>query len=166
MAGIRSRDKVALDTKSENSKRAGRGVHSKDAGGYWSIIGVKAKSPKTIIKVIRAGLPYATVKFLQDTLELSRDQIATVLQMSFRTLERRKKSGKLDSIESDRAIRLFRVFSRACELYEGDQEAALKWLKRKNSALEGLAPEEMIETEVGAVLIENLIGRLENGVFS
>jgi len=134
--------------------------------GYWSILGTKANSPKAIMRVIRRGLPYATVKFLQDTLELNRYQIATVLQMSSRTLERRKRSGKLDSIESDRALRLFRVFWRARELYEGDQEAALKWLKRENAALEGLAPEQMIGTESGAILVENLIGRLENGVFS
>jgi putative toxin-antitoxin system antitoxin component (TIGR02293 family) len=142
------------------------GAFHDDADPYRSILGVKANSPKAIMKVIRAGLPYTTVKFLQDILELSRNQVATVLHISFRTLERRKKSGKLDSIESDRAFRLVRVFLRACELYEGDQEAARKWLKRKNAALEGLAPEEMIETEVGAVLVENLIGRLENGVFS
>jgi putative toxin-antitoxin system antitoxin component (TIGR02293 family) len=160
MAQTRSGDQIAGGIKRKGSAKIGA-YH-----GYWSILGAKPNSPKAIMKVIRGGLPYATIKLLQDTLELNRYQIATVLQMSSRTLERRKKSGKLDSIESDRALRLFRVFWRARELYEGDQEAALKWLKRKNAALEGLAPEEMIETESGAVLVENLIGRLENGVFS
>ena len=160
MANTRSVAKIAEGTERRSIAKHGAKY------GYWSILGAKATSPKAIMRLIRGGLPYATVRLLQDTLELNRYQIATVLQMSSRTLERRKKSGKLDSIESDRALRLFRVFWRARELYEGDQDAALKWLKRKNPALEGIAPEEMIETESGAVLVENLIGRLENGVFS
>ncbi len=137
-----------------------------DPDGYWSVLGVQAKSPKMILKMIQKGLPYTTVKLLQDTFELNRSQIAAALQMSSRTLERRKKSGRLASIESDRAVRLLRVFWHACELYEGDQEAALEWLKRRNSAFEGLSPEEMIATEAGTALVENLIGRIENGVFS
>ncbi len=165
MATTRSKG-IAAGAQYRNTRRTAPRVGCGDPAGYWSVLGVKVNSPKTILKMIQKGLPYTTVKLLQDTLELDRTQIATALQMSFRTLERRKKSGRLDSIESDRAVRLLRVFWHACELYEGDQEAALEWLKRRNSAFEGLSPEEMIATEAGTALVENLIGRIENGVFS
>jgi uncharacterized protein (DUF2384 family) len=53
------------------------------------------------------------------------------------------------------------VYTRACELFHGDKKAARQWMKRKNQALGGLAPEEADEQ-----LVLNLIGRIENGVFS
>ena len=66
--------------------------------------------------------------------------------------------------ESDRLVRLARVFSRAIELYGGDSEGAQAWLMRPNRALGGASPFEMAKTEVGAGEVERLISQIEHGV--
>jgi putative toxin-antitoxin system antitoxin component (TIGR02293 family) len=97
---------------------------------------------------------------------LSMDEMAGLVQIRPRTLDRRKKEGWLRPEESDRLLRASRVFGRAIALFEGDGEGALGWLSTPQMALGGAVPLEMARTEIGAREVEGLIGRLEHGVFS
>ena len=63
-------------------------------------------------------------------------------------------------------LRASRVFGRALELFEGDDAAARRWLSSPQRALGGSKPLSLAGTEVGTGLVEDLIGRLEHGVFS
>ncbi len=58
------------------------------------------------------------------------------------------------------------TFQHAIEMYDGDEAAAKAWLRQSVPVLEGRKPLELMETEAGAVLVENLIGRIEAGVYS
>ena len=58
-----------------------------------------------------------------------------------------------------------RIFTYALDLFEGDQEAAQQWLSTEIQALQGATPLEASKTEEGAREVENLIVRLEHGVF-
>ena len=53
----------------------------------------------------------------------------------------------------------------AVALFEGDIAAARKWLQMPQRGLGGETPLDFASTEVGAREVENLIGRLEHGVF-
>ena len=66
--------------------------------------------------------------------------------------------------ESDRLLRVSRVFGRALELFEGDRDAAATWLTSPQRALGGLVPFELAKTDVGAQEVERLVGRLEHGI--
>ena len=68
--------------------------------------------------------------------------------------------------ESERLLRLALVFEKAVELFEGNADAARDWLKAPNKALAGESPLTIVETEIGAREVEDLIGRLEHGVFT
>ena len=57
------------------------------------------------------------------------------------------------------------LYDRAIEVL-GDQERAEAWLKKPNKALGMKTPLQYAETEPGAREVENLLGRLEHGVFS
>jgi putative toxin-antitoxin system antitoxin component (TIGR02293 family) len=63
-------------------------------------------------------------------------------------------------------LRFARLFRLATELYDGDEEAARAWLSKPARALDGETPLEHAETEAGAREVENLIGRLEHGVYT
>jgi putative toxin-antitoxin system antitoxin component (TIGR02293 family) len=63
-------------------------------------------------------------------------------------------------------LRLSLVFEKAVNLFEGDTDAARAWLGRPNKALGGETPLSAVETEIGAREVEDLIGRLEHGVFA
>jgi len=122
--------------------------------------------PKDILKKIEKGMPYKEVILLQAQLGIDKEMLAGLLRISPRTYDRRKLDGKLDSQETDRALRLRRIIQLTIEMYDGDEGAAKAWLRQSIPALEGLKPLDLIETEAGAVLVENLIGRIEAGVFS
>ena len=82
-----------------------------------------------------------------------------------RTLQRKRKDGtRLSRDESDRLARLGRIHQRAIEAL-GSAEKAQRWLTRPNRALEGVAPITILGSDAGAVVVEQILGRIEHGVF-
>jgi len=126
---------------------------------------VLENSPIEVIAKIRHGLAIGEFAFLADWLASTEDELARWLGISRATLHRRKKSGQLDSGESERLIRVARLMARACEVFESE-ESARSWLKRPALALAGESPLVFADTEVGAREVEYLLGRLEYGVLS
>lgn len=116
---------------------------------------------------IKAGLPVAEFDALRELLELTVESLAGRIGVSIATLSRRRHSGQpLDAGRGDRLLRFARLFRLAVELYDGDEEAARAWLRKPARALEGEPPLDHAETEAGAREVENLIGRLEHGVYT
>jgi putative toxin-antitoxin system antitoxin component (TIGR02293 family) len=58
------------------------------------------------------------------------------------------------------------MFEKIVQLFEGETAAAISWLKSPKKALSNYSPLQYGRFEVGAREVENLIGRLEHGVFS
>jgi putative toxin-antitoxin system antitoxin component (TIGR02293 family) len=122
-------------------------------------------APSLQARVVK-GLPFTSLRYLTEVMRMTLQDTAEILFMSARTLQRRKTEGRLHADESDRLLRLSRVFGRAIELFEGDSDAALRWMKKPLPALGLVTPLAMSKTEPGAIEVERLIGRLEHGVFS
>jgi putative toxin-antitoxin system antitoxin component (TIGR02293 family) len=66
--------------------------------------------------------------------------------------------------ESDCLVRADRILSLAVGLFDGDDEAARRWRTHPQQALGGSTPWDYAGTEIGAREVENLLGRLENGI--
>ena len=118
-----------------------------------------------MVRRIREGLPIDELQALCELLECSEDALAKWLGISKATLHRRKKAGFLDSSESERVVRAVRLFARAEDVLDS-KSAAREWLKSPARALGGESPLDYTDTEVGAREVENLLGRIEHGVFS
>jgi putative toxin-antitoxin system antitoxin component (TIGR02293 family) len=116
-------------------------------------------------EAIREGFPPAVVKELMRTSGLTLKELASALDLSPRSLQRRRRSGRLARYESDRLYRLARIVAIANE-YLGDHERAMRWLKHPNRALGGLAPVAAIDTELGARQVESILGRIAYGGIS
>ena len=124
-----------------------------------------ADSPATVVARIRRGMPMAEFDALAEWLAMPDDQLAPLLGISRATLHRRRKSGHLESPESERIVRFARLLGRAVEVL-GDEPTAREWLKSPAVAFSGESPLTFADTEVGAREVEILLGRLEFGVFS
>jgi putative toxin-antitoxin system antitoxin component (TIGR02293 family) len=133
---------------------------------YTMLLGMKMLETEELLRQIERGLPFRMLERLGRNLELPMRTIAELAQISNRTLHRRKEEGRLQADESDRLLRVSRVFARAIELFEGDHRAAGRWLSVPQRALGGVVPLRMAKTELGTLEVERLIGRLEHGVFS
>ncbi len=121
-------------------------------------------APETVA-TIRAGLPMVEFEALQNLLGLGAEELAGHLSISRSTLVRRRKAGRLDMQESDRLLRYARLYARA-EAVLGGADSAREWLRAPARALGYVSPLEFAETEAGAREAENLLGRIEHGVFS
>jgi putative toxin-antitoxin system antitoxin component (TIGR02293 family) len=122
-------------------------------------------TPSKLIEVLRAGLPVQELHDLQASLEVPMEKLAPMLGISKATLHRRKAAGKLDSAESDRVVRYARLMGKAVEVMESEENARA-WLTSPQVGLGGAVPLEYAETEVGAREVEDLLGRIEYGVYS
>jgi putative toxin-antitoxin system antitoxin component (TIGR02293 family) len=129
-------------------------------------LGIKTGDPVKLVRLIRAGFPFSSVARLQEVTELSWNQISQFVGIPQRTLTRRQSEGRLQPDESDRVWRAASLFRKAVDLFEGDAEVARQWLVSPQAGLGGETPLDFASTEVGAREVENLIGRLEHGVFT
>jgi len=111
---------------------------------------------------IREGFPQAVVREVMESGDLTLKELAATLDLSARSLQRRRQEGRLARYESDRLYRLARIIALA-KLYIGDKDAATRWLKRPNRALGGQVPLDVVDTELGARTVEHLLGRIGYG---
>ena len=146
-----------------------RGLSTKgrpDERAYVVLLGLNTFELPALLRQIERGFPWRTLeRFVRNT-GLTNEQVADLVSIPRRTLARRKADGKLTSSESDRLMRAARIYARALDVFDGDREAATEWLTDGNTALGGVTPLEFARTEVGAVEVDHLIGRIEHGVFS
>ena len=133
---------------------------------YVVLLGLSRFDFPGLIEIIEKGLPYSAFERLQRNTGFSNEQLLDLLQIPRRTLARRKSSGKLSAEESDRLVRLARVYGRALYFFDGDAEAATNWLTAPQYAFGGVRPSEMVRTDVGAQEVETLIGQLEHGILA
>jgi putative toxin-antitoxin system antitoxin component (TIGR02293 family) len=134
------------------------------ACAYVTLLGLRASNPLAIAERVQKGLSFEALERFQRNAALSAKALADVVQIRLRTLNRRRVEGRLQPDESDRLVRASRVFGKALELFEGDAEAARRWLTTPQKALGGTLPLTLARTEVGAREVETLIGRLEHGI--
>jgi putative toxin-antitoxin system antitoxin component (TIGR02293 family) len=78
-------------------------------------------------------------------------------------LSHRKSRGEfLTHEESDRAVRLARVISLAEEIF-GEEAKAGRWLRKPKARFSGRAPLELLRTDAGARLVEEMLLQLDYG---
>jgi putative toxin-antitoxin system antitoxin component (TIGR02293 family) len=101
-------------------------------------------------------------QWLKESLEVSDQRLSSVVRISQRTVKRRLVEGRFHPDESERLVRVARLTERAKEVFE-DLEGARDWLKSPQFALGGEIPLEYADTEPGAQIVEDLLGRIEHG---
>ena len=122
-------------------------------------------TPSKLIHAVRVGLPVRELKELQVSLAVPMERLGPMLGISKATLHRRRSGQRLGSAESDRVVRFAKLMGKAVEVMESEENAR-KWLNSTQRGLGGAVPLEFAETEVGAREVEDLLGRIEYGVYS
>jgi putative toxin-antitoxin system antitoxin component (TIGR02293 family) len=148
--------------------RKTREVRRSKARFAWqgSSLGLTAVPADRLIHLIEQGLPFKMLTALSDKIGMSTAELASTLKIPPRTLARRRVAGRLAPDESERLMRVANIFEKALQLFEGQTDAAVTWLKSPKKALSNHSPLRYACFEVGAREVENLIGRLEHGIFS
>jgi putative toxin-antitoxin system antitoxin component (TIGR02293 family) len=133
-----------------------------DELGGDAVLGRRLEREADLQSAIREGFPQRVIEELMEGADLSIKELAAALDLSARSLQRRRREGRLARYESDRIYRLARIVALA-KASLGGRDAATRWLKRPNRALGGKAPLAVIDTELGARAVENVLGRIAFG---
>jgi putative toxin-antitoxin system antitoxin component (TIGR02293 family) len=126
------------------------------------ILGIETTT-EGLVDLVREGLPVRSFAAVAAHTGLSREALGRIADIQVRTVQRRK--GRLQRDESDRLTRVARIYAMA-EAVLGSRDAAERWMKAPNWALDGARPLEMLDTEVAAREIEDTLGRIDDGIFA
>jgi len=130
-----------------------------------SAFALAEKPLQEILPRLREGLPARMFDQVAAALGLSARTLAEKLGIARRTLTRKQGNGAPLSPEvSEKVLRAARVRNLAGALFSSD-EAVHQWLSKPDSALGNVAPLDILDTDVGAREIENLLRALAHGQF-
>jgi putative toxin-antitoxin system antitoxin component (TIGR02293 family) len=125
----------------------------------------RKESGAVTIKTVRQGLSTEVFKTLAANLEMSDRQLAGALKIPNRTLDRRLKEGVFNPEESDRLARVAKILKRAHEVF-GNAEKARGWMNTQLAAFDGETPLQRADTSLGATQVEDVLGRIDYGVYT
>lgn len=123
------------------------------------------KNYRDFIVVLEKGLPYESLSSVVRVIGLKENELGRFFVESQRTLMRRARDKRFKPDESDRLARIARIIARATEAL-GSEEKATRWLQKPNRALGMQVPLSLLTTDMGARQVEDVLGRIEYGVYS
>lgn len=126
----------------------------------------KVESPFDFIQIATNGVSADVIQNFRIHFNLSRDLMASMLNISTPTLYRWTRSNK--NLDRNFSIKLFEItdlFLYGSEVF-GNDSNFLKWLNLPNTALGGMEPIDLIEMPSGVSKVKDIIGRIEHGVYS
>lgn len=137
----------------------------------WEILGGKdftSKEPVSVLDYVNTGnkgISKQVVIRLAEVMEVPMKDMATLLNISYKTLGRKKLTDTLDSLSSSLSIEIAETISKGISVFE-DTAKLNRWLQKENRALQGGKPIEFLNTPTGIKMINRLLGRIEEGIYT
>jgi len=113
---------------------------------------------------VRAGFPIDVIQRLAGLSAFSPAELAGIIKIPHRTLQRRREAGVFSATESDRLYRLSTIVAAALDLFQGNAEHAKAWLCKPLRYLHDRRPIDMVDTGVEAEHMLTYILQLEHGI--
>lgn len=137
-----------------------------DLLGGNGIVTKPIRSEFDLISLSNEGITKASLDALISHLGISKKAFSeNILDASVKTLERKKSTDKLDKRTSSHIIEIAKVVEHAFEVFE-DEEKVKGWLNAPNRALNGIKPIDLFYLPTGLGMVNDILGRIEHGVFS
>jgi putative toxin-antitoxin system antitoxin component (TIGR02293 family) len=119
-----------------------------------------------LIALSDTGITKASLESLIGHVGVSKKSfLEGVLDISIKTLERKKSSDKLDRRTSSQVIEIAKVVAHAFVVFE-EEEKVKRWLAKPNGALNNMKPIDLFGTSTGLGMVNDVLGRIEEGVYS
>jgi len=134
---------------------------------YYNLLGGKLgvkriRSDRDLASLVERRLPAAAIQSLVRG-GLSDAEVYQLI-VPRRTLAHRvARHQPLSREESDKAVRVARITAMAEQVF-GDPQRAWRWLRKPKSRFEGKTPIEMLASEAGARLVEEMAAQIDDGM--
>lgn len=117
------------------------------------------------LESVETGVPIETITNFVSASGVELKDIYDIV-IPARTLKhRRSHKQSLSPDESDKLARLVRVFDQALTVF-GDVEQARRWLNRPKKRFEERTPLQMLRTDFGGRMVEEMLGQIDEGMFA
>lgn len=136
--------------------------------GGVAVLQMRVGADEDLMALRDGGIPPRALQWFLDAFRGDRVSQADILAAvgTARTLKRRMVARqKLTPQESGRLVRIARLVAIASDVL-GDEARARNWVSQPNRALGGRRPLEVARTDAGMRSAENVLGRIQHGVFS
>jgi len=143
---------------------------SNDGAEPWALLLERVFGERYTTDVARRqigeGFGVDVFRRFEAAVPIPRRALASHLQVSERTLLRRLHEDKhFSAVESDRLYRLIDLYSQVADVL-GSLEAASEWMTSPAVALGDQTPLAYATNEAGAKRVEQLLTRIDDGVYS
>ena len=118
-----------------------------------------------LLNLARKGISKKSLIGLAKQISLTIQEVASIMHISERTLQRYTPTTLIKSEYAEKAIELARLYERGIEVF-GTMDNFNDWMKTPNYTLNGETPLNLLDTSIGFDLVLQTIGRIEYGVFS
>jgi putative toxin-antitoxin system antitoxin component (TIGR02293 family) len=117
------------------------------------------------LETVEAGVPVPTLTNFVAASGIEFKDIYEIV-IPARTLKHRKaRKEPLTAGESDRLVRLIRVYDQAVRVF-GDKEKALYWLGEAKRRFDGRTAIQMLRTDLSGRMVEEMLGQIYDGMFA
>lgn len=146
----------------KSMKKTSRAGTKKSAMVFKTFVATETPTA-TKVEVIRRGVTARVVDDMVEYFDVSKSDIFKVLRTPESTAHKLIKDNRpLDAGASERVVRVADV-TRMAEATFGGREAATRWLKTPNLALEAATPLSMLDTEPGASEVRRILSAINYG---
>jgi len=128
-------------------------------------VAYQASSDMQLVELARRGVSKKSLLQLAEAAGLSLKELAKILPVSLRTIQRYDDDDLLDPAVSEHAILIAELISDAGDIFNTD-EAVQAWLHAPIIGLGGVEPVALLDTGFGIRLVRDELKRLEYGIYS
>ncbi|QMW04729.1 type II RES/Xre toxin-antitoxin system antitoxin [Spirosoma foliorum] len=122
-------------------------------------------TPLQLIDRSRQGLSGVETSRVAGLLSVTDKEMARLLNQSVATFHRQVKLQQLDAATSERLLLLARLATYGTTVFQ-DKGKFTRWLRRPLRLLNDRPPLDLLDSSTGVQLVEDILGRIEYGVFS
>ena len=133
--------------------------------GGEKILGKKLESKMDLVELGSIGVTKNAVSHLANYLSLSWKQVADLLPVTERTLQRYTSHQHFNPAVSEQVLHIAEVLAKGTEVFQGKRKLLL-WLNTPHKVFSGNTPFVMLGSRFGTELILEELGRIEFGVYS
>ncbi|TPN82215.1 type II RES/Xre toxin-antitoxin system antitoxin [Aquimarina algicola] len=117
------------------------------------------------IELSRNGIDKKALLHLAKTIGFDLKELAHVLHVSERTIQRYDLNKKLGTEASSKALQLAKLYAKGENIF-GDLARFKNWMSHPSTALAMKKPKELLDTTFGFQLLNEELVRIEHGIFA
>lgn len=120
----------------------------------------------TMVNRAQTGIPASAFHDLIEISGLSNEELAGLLDLSYKTVQRYHKEGKtLNAQNSEQLLKMISLWQKAEEVF-GELESFNRWLRKPAAGLGNRLPLPFLQTSGGIDLIREELLRIEHGALA